>query len=76
MIWEGGQLLPNPLVVDSGAGETVLPIGWFGDHPGHISEERLGELYTADGSRVSKQREDELLLSTADGQQQHRAMTF
>ena len=49
----GWQSLPKPMVVDSGAGETVLPSGWFKDHPTHVSKDRLGEFFTtADGSRV------------------------
>ena len=71
----GWQPLPKPMVVDSGAGETVLPSGWFRDHRTHVSEDRLGEFYTtADGSRVYNEGEKKLLVATMDGQQ--RAMTF
>ena len=46
--------LPNPLVVDSGAGETVMPIGWLTNHPLTESDgSRANEFsITADGSKV------------------------
>ena len=46
--------LPKPLVVDSGAGETVLPADWLQSHPTKESAgSKSGEYYTtADGSKV------------------------
>ena len=46
--------LPKPLVVDSGAGETVMPVDWLTSHPLTESDgSRANDFYTtADGSKV------------------------
>ena len=46
--------LPKPLVVDSGAGETVMPVDWLTNHPLTESDgSRANDFYTtADGSKV------------------------
>ena len=46
--------LPKPLVVDSGAGETVMPIDWLTNHPLTESDgSRANDFYTtAHGSNV------------------------
>ena len=43
--------LPKPLVVDSGAGETVTPVDWLTSHPLTVSDtSRANDFYTtADG---------------------------
>ena len=47
-------LLPKPLVVDSGAGETVMPVDWLTSHPLTESDgSRANDFHTtADGSKV------------------------
>ena len=44
--------LPKPLVVDSGSGETVMPVDWLTSHPLTESDgSRANDFYTAaDGS--------------------------
>lgn len=69
--------LPKPMVIDSGAGETVLPASWLPEHP---TEESLGSknndyYVTADGSRVYNEGKKEVTISSADGTKV-RDMTF
>ena len=64
--------LPKPLVVDSGAGETVLPVDWL---TSHRLTESDGSRGTADGSKVYNERRRKLDVCTLDGQQR-RSMTF
>ena len=44
--------LPKPLVVDSGSGETVMPVDWLTSHPLTESDDsRANDFYiAADGS--------------------------
>ena len=71
------QPLPKPLVVDSGAGETIMPKSWFlahaiKDSPGSLAE----DFYTtADGSKVYNEGQREMYLATMDGKSL-RKMTF
>ena len=69
--------LPKPLVVDSGAGETVMPVDWLISHPLTESDRsRANDFYTtADGSRVFNEGQRKLDVCTIDGQQR-RSMTF
>ena len=69
--------LPKPLVVDSGAGETVIPAEWLQSHPTKESAgSRSGEYYTtADGSKVYNEGQKEVVISSMDGAQ-CRSMTF
>ena len=69
--------LPKPMVVDSGAGETVLPSSWLPEHP---TEESVGSknndyYVTADGSRVYNEGKKEVTISSVDGGKV-RDMTF
>ena len=69
--------MPRPLVIDSGAAETVIPGDWF---PGHRTEEsegsRNGIYYTTvDGTPVHNEGQKTLTLCTPDGFQT-RQMTF
>ena len=64
--------LPKPLVVDSGAGETVMPVDWLTrSHP--LTEpdgSRANDFYTtADGSKVHNEGQRKLEVCTHDGQQ-------
>ena len=49
--------LPKPLVVDSGAGETVMPVDWLTSHPLTESDgSRANDFYTtADGRKVNSE---------------------
>ena len=69
--------LPKPLVVDSGAGETVMPADWLPAHPTNESAgSKKNEYYTtADGSKVYNEGQKNVIISTLDGSQE-RAMTF
>ena len=69
--------LPKPLVIDSGAGETVIPTSWLQAHRVRDSPgSQLNEFYTtADGTKVYNEGEKELIVSSLDGAQ-CRAMTF
>ena len=69
--------LPKPLVVDSGAGETVVPIDWLANHPLTKSDgSRAKSLsHTADGSEVFNEGQRKLDVCTVDGQQR-RSMIF
>ena len=69
--------LPKPVVVDSGAGETVMPEDWL---PAHEIREspasKKTEYYvTADGGKVYNQGQKEVVVSTMDGSQ-CRKMVF
>ena len=69
--------LPKPLVVDSGAGETVMPVDWLTNHPLTESDgSRANDFYTtADGGNVYDEGQRTLDVCTLDGQQR-RSMTF
>ena len=69
--------LPKPLVVDSGAGETVMLVDWLTSHPLTESDgSRANDFYTtADGSKVYNEGQRKLDDCTFDGQQR-RSMTF
>ena len=61
--------MPQPLVVYSGAAETVIPRTWFSNHKTGESEgSKGGILYTtADGSTLENEGKKTLVMSTADG---------
>ena len=63
--------MPQPLVVDSGAPETVIPRTWFPNHKKAESEGSKRGVFctTADGSTVENEGEKTLLMSTSDGVQ-------
>ena len=63
--------LSKPLVVDSGAGETVMPVDWLTSHPLTESDgSRANDFYTtADGSKVYNEGQRKLDVCTLDGQQ-------
>ena len=69
--------LPKPLVVDSGAGETVMPVDCLTSHPLTESDgSKANDFYTtADGSKVFNEGQRKLDVCTLDGQQR-RSMTF
>ena len=69
--------LPKPLVVDSGAGETVIPRGWLVAHPVKDSPGSLAKdfYFTADGSKVYNEGQKELYMCTPNGGQ-IKKMTF
>ena len=71
------QELPKPLVIDSGAGETVMPKTWLPSYPVEPSPGSLkGEFYhTADGSRIFNEGQKRVTVTTQDGNNE-RAMTF
>ena len=63
------QFMPYPLVVDSGAAETVLPSDWFEHHKLWESEgSKSGMVYTAaNGGELPNEGEKRLFLATVDG---------
>ena len=63
--------MPKPLVVDSGAAETIISRMWFPNHKTAESEGSKRGVFdtTADGSYVEKEEEQTLIMSTADGGQ-------
>ena len=69
--------LPKPLVVDSGSGETVMPVDWLTSHPLTESDgSRANDFYiTAGGSKVYNEGQRKVDVCTLDGQQR-RSMTF
>ena len=69
--------LPNPLIVYSGAGDTVMPVDWLTSHPlTEVAGSRTHDFYTtADGSKVYNEGQRKLDVCTFDGQQR-RSMTF
>lgn len=69
--------LPKPLVVDSGAGETVIPSDWMTAHPVRQSDGSKADDYytTADGTKVYNEGEKKLDVCTLDGRHR-RTMTF
>ena len=69
--------LPRPLVIDSGAGETVIPRQWFSAHPLEPSAGSLAQDFytTADGTKVYNEGQRQLLMCTPDGRST-RKMTF
>ena len=68
---------PKPLVVDSGAGETVMPKDWCVAHPIRDSPGSLAEDFytTANGTKVYNEGQREMYLATLDGKSL-RKMTF
>ena len=69
--------LPKPLVIDSGAGETVIPIERLPNHPTRESEgSRNDEYYaTADGTRIYNEGATTVTVATLD-KKVCRGMTF
>lgn len=69
--------LPKPLVVDSGAGETVIPNEWMSGHATLPSAGSKAQDYytTADGTKVYNEGEKKLDVCTLDGKHK-RSMTF
>ena len=69
--------MPQPLIVDSGAAETVMPSEWFPQHEVLESQgSSEGRFYTtADGTPVYNEGEKQLRICSLDGQQE-RGMTF
>ena len=63
------EFMPYPLVVDSGAAETVIPLEWFSDHKLYESEgSKSGMVYTAaNGGELKNEGERKLFLATLDG---------
>ena len=63
---EEWRLMPRPLVIDSGAAETVLPTDWFTGHELKETEEsRGGQFYVcAGGKEIPNYGERTLTLST------------
>ena len=74
---EEWRLMPRPLVIDSGAAETVLPTDWFTGHELKETEEsRGGQFYVcAGGKEIPNYGERTLTLSTLDWSSV-RNMTF
>ena len=74
---EEWKLMPRPLVIDSGAAETVLPTDWFTGHELRETEEsRGGQFYVcAGGKEIPNYGERTLTLSTLDWSSV-RNMTF
>lgn len=69
--------LPKPLVVDSGAGETMIPTEWLPQHVLRPSAGSRAEDYytTADGTKVFNEGENNVDVCTLDGRHR-RSMTF
>ena len=74
---EEWRLMPRPLVIDSGAAETVLPTDWFtGYELKETEESRGGQFYVCAGGReIPNYGERTLTLSTLDWSSV-RNMTF
>ena len=74
---EEWKLMPRPLVIDSGAAETVMPTDWFTGHELKEAEEsRGGQFYVcAGGKEITNYGERTLTLSTLDWSS-IRNMTF
>ena len=74
---EEWKLMPHPLVIDSGAAETVLPVDWFTEHKlRETQESRGGQFYVcAGGKEIPNYGERTLTLSTLDWSSV-RNMTF
>lgn len=71
------EVLPQPLVIDSGAAETVMPTDWCSQYPTTTSAgQRNGDWYTAAyGEPIWNEGEKTVLLSSLDSSQ-WRTMTF
>ena len=68
--------LPKPLVVDSGAGETVMPVDWLTSHPLTESDGSRAMISTQQAMAAKCTMKDRKLdVCTLDGQQR-RSMTF
>ena len=69
--------LPHPLVIDSGAAETVIPTDWCANYPTRQGDgSKNGRYYTAaNGEPVYNRGEKTLLLASRDGSDL-RKMTF
>ena len=60
--------MSRPLVVDSGAAETVLPMDWVTEHELVENEESKNGLFyvTADATEINNMGENTLSLATID----------
>ena len=69
--------MPQPMIVDSGAAETVMPAHWLIGHKIYETESSKNKEYytTANNGRVSNEGERHLLVSSFEGDKQ-RNMTF
>ena len=68
--------LPKPLVVDSGAGETVMPVDWLTSHPLTESNGQEQMISTQQPmAKVYNEGQRKLDVCTLDGHQR-RSMTF
>lgn len=63
------KMFPEPIVIDSGASETVIPQEWFENYPTFETEaSRNNEWYTAaNGGKIHNLGEKMLTLSTTNG---------
>ena len=67
---------PKPLVIDSGAGETVMPASWMQAHPIEASPGQGKDYYiAANGKEIHNEGQRRLLISNLEGHQT-RQMTF
>ena len=69
--------MPQPLIIDSGAAETVMPVSWFEGHKVSETEASRNKEYytTANSAKIYNQGERNLIISSFEGDKQ-RAMTF
>ena len=73
------RTMPSPLIIDSGAAETVLPSEWFSDHPTveATAEEKASNWFTAaNGSTVGIEGTRSLHMVALDGTDALRKMEF
>ena len=73
----GWKPMPCPMVIDSGAAETVIPTSWFTDHAIRETEASKSGVYytTANGVKVYNKGEKTLTMCHFEGSQK-RDMTF
>ena len=73
------RTMPYPLIIDSGAAETVLPEEWFTDHSIIEATEKEKEenwFIAADGGEVRVKGSKTLLMAMLDGSEAVRTMDF
>ena len=73
----GWQPMPQPLIIDSGAAETVMPLSWFEGHTVKATEQSRNKRFytTANKEKIYNEGERDLVVSSFEGDKT-RKMTF
>lgn len=68
--------MPQPLVIDSGASETVLPQDWFTEHPLDTNTKKFGKPYTSASNHTVYNMGERMLTPCTLDHASERTMKF